>query len=177
VDQFDDVDLWRRARAGDGRSFAAVFRLHRDAVTRQALRFLADPADAEEAAAAAFFELWRRRDSVRVVDGSVLPWLLVTAANLARNGLRAARRREALLNKIIEEHDRDVVARVDEVDVGIDRLEFVDALRRLPRSEATLLTMVALRATSRAKPPQLSGSAIALLALVCIARSRSCARY
>ncbi|WP_396133584.1 RNA polymerase sigma factor [Arthrobacter sp. 1088] len=41
--------------------------------------------DAEDATAAAFLELWRRREGVRLVDGSILPWLLVTTTNTARN--------------------------------------------------------------------------------------------
>lgn len=144
VGRADDAELWREACAGNGRSFAALFRVHRDAVTRQSLRFVADPADAEEIAAAAFFELWRHRDRVRIVDGSVLPWLLVTAGNLARNGLRAARRREALLDRLLDAHDRASAAPVYEIDDGIDRLSLAAALRRIAPGDAALLTMVAL---------------------------------
>lgn len=32
--------------------------------------------------------LWRRRNDVRIVDQSVLPWLMVTSKNLARNANR-----------------------------------------------------------------------------------------
>ena len=56
--------------------------------------------DAEDVAASAFLELFRRRDDVRVVNGSVLPWLLVTASNLARNSARARRRYQEFLARL-----------------------------------------------------------------------------
>ena len=68
---------------GDGRVRTA---------NRQAVRLLESWPDAEDVSASAFLELFRRRDDVRIVNGSVLPWLLVTTANLARNATRARRR-------------------------------------------------------------------------------------
>jgi len=88
----DEAVLWSRARSGDGRAFAAVFDAHRDRTFRHVLRLVASAHDAEDVVAGTFFELWRRRDTVPVVDGSVLPWLLVTAGNLARNAGRGLRR-------------------------------------------------------------------------------------
>jgi RNA polymerase sigma factor (sigma-70 family) len=57
-------------------------------------------ADADELTAAAFLELWRRRSRVRFVDGSVLPWLIVTSRNVARNATRARRRYAKLLAQL-----------------------------------------------------------------------------
>ncbi|HQU00577.1 MAG TPA: sigma factor, partial [Acidimicrobiales bacterium] len=67
---------------------------------RHALRMTANVHDAEDVTAGAFFELWRRQKSVRVVDGSVLPWLLVTTTNLARNLTRGLRRYRALIDSL-----------------------------------------------------------------------------
>lgn len=50
--------------------------------------------------ATAFLELWRRRAKVRVVEGSILPWLLVTTTNTARNSGRAALRYRRLLDSL-----------------------------------------------------------------------------
>ena len=50
--------------------------------------------------ATAFLELWRLRSKVRLVEGSVLPWLLVTTTNVARNSGRAARRYRRLLDSL-----------------------------------------------------------------------------
>ena len=53
--------------------------------------------DAKDAVTIAFFELWRKRESVRLVDGSPLPWLLNTVSYAARNLERSGRRYRVLL--------------------------------------------------------------------------------
>jgi RNA polymerase sigma factor (sigma-70 family) len=91
---------WHAALAGDTDAFVAIFDLHYRRVYRHALRMTANVHGAEDITAAAFLELWRRRKSVRMVDGSVLPWLLVTATNLARNLARGLRRYRALIGSL-----------------------------------------------------------------------------
>jgi RNA polymerase sigma factor (sigma-70 family) len=114
-------------------------------VFRQAVRLLDSPHDAEDVSASAFLELFRRRDDVRVVNGSVLPWLLVTTANLARNSARARRRYRDFLARLPrdgrEPGSNDVALSV--VDLDLDpRLH--RALRQLSEEDAALLTLVAL---------------------------------
>jgi RNA polymerase sigma-70 factor (ECF subfamily) len=96
----DEAELWQRARQDDGTAFAALFDLHHARVYRRALALLGDVHDADDIAAAAFFELWRKRRSVRLVSGSVCPWLLVTTVNLSRNTRRSTARYRALLRDI-----------------------------------------------------------------------------
>ena len=72
----DDRDLWARACAGDGGAFGVLFDRHHGRVRRHAARLVEDATDVDDVAAAAFLELWRRRRQVRIVDDSVLPWLL-----------------------------------------------------------------------------------------------------
>ena len=74
----EEQTSWTRALDGDGEGFATIFDSHRDRVYRHALWLTGNVHDAEDLTAGAFLELWRRRKSVRVVDGTVLPWLLVT---------------------------------------------------------------------------------------------------
>jgi RNA polymerase sigma factor (sigma-70 family) len=140
----DEPTLWRAAVDQDGAAFGRLFDLHRDAVLRQALRLVAQPADAEEVAAAAFFELWRRRAAVRLVDGSVLPWLLVTTANLSRNSHRALLRREGLLRRLPRDHGELQSRAFDRVDDDLRRSDLVAALKRLPQQDVALVTMTAL---------------------------------
>lgn len=95
----DEPD-WLSAKRGDGRAFARVFDRHVDRIARHAYRLVPTPADVEDVVAVTFMEAWRRRDTVRFVDGSLLPWLLVTATNAARNVSRASRRHRALLDRL-----------------------------------------------------------------------------
>lgn len=81
----DEATNWAAVLGNDGNTFVAIFDQHRDRVYRHALRMTANVHDAEDVTAGAFLELWRRQKSVRIVDGSVLPWLLVTTTNLTRD--------------------------------------------------------------------------------------------
>ena len=140
----DEVLLWRRARDGDAQAFAAVFDLHRDRVYGQAVRLLDARSDAEDITASTFLELWRRRATVRVVNGSVLPWLLVTTANLARNTTRAQRRYRDFLARLPREPAATDPAdlALASSDVGVDpRLR--RELRSLPERDMALLVLVA----------------------------------
>lgn len=96
----DDAADWERARAGDGEAFGIIFDRHRPRVLRHCVRLVATPSDAEDVLAVVFLEAWRKRDSVRFVDGSMLPWLLVTATNAAHNQARASRRYQRLLERL-----------------------------------------------------------------------------
>lgn len=98
--QSGDEGLWSRSLAGESEAFGVLYDRHRDRVFRHAYRLCGDGHDAEDIMAAAFLVLWRRRARVRIVDGSVLPWLLVTTTNVARNSGRAARRYRRLLGSL-----------------------------------------------------------------------------
>ena len=141
----DEVGLWSLARGGDAQAFAAIFDLHRDRVFRQAVRLLGSWPDAEDVSASAFLELFRRRDDVRIVNGSILPWLLVTTANLARNSTRARRRYRAFLAGLPRDGGGATSADVAQtvVDLDVDpRLR--RALLQLAEEDVALLTLVAL---------------------------------
>src|SRR6476661_9649347 len=96
----DEDGLWSRSLQGDGGAFGALYDRHRDRVFRHAYRLSGNHHDAEDIMAAAFLELWRRRAKVRIVDGSIVPWLLVTTTNMARNSGRAALRYRRLLDSL-----------------------------------------------------------------------------
>lgn len=134
---------WNAVSTGDGNAFVAIFDLHHDRVYRHALRMTANVHDAEDVTAAAFLELWRRRKSVRVVDGSVLPWLLVTATNLVRNLARGLRRHRALIDALPRAEAANSAA-----DIAVERIEEERigeqvrlALSALSTSDAALLAL------------------------------------
>lgn len=113
-----DRHVWDSVLSGDSRAFGVLFDRHRDRVFGHALRQLASRADAEDLTAITFLEVWRRRDHVRFVDDSLLPWLLVTTSNAARNLRRSRRRHARLLAKLPPAQDvpdvsEQVAQRVD----------------------------------------------------------------
>ncbi|UXM92607.1 RNA polymerase sigma factor [Paenarthrobacter sp. JL.01a] len=95
-----DFRLWQESLRGDGASFGLLFDRHRDRIFRHAYRLAADRTEAEDIMSTAFLELWRCRAKVRLVEGSVLPWLLVTTTNIARNSKRAMFRYRKLLDSL-----------------------------------------------------------------------------
>ncbi len=109
--------------------------------------------DAEDVTAATFLEAWRRRDSVRVVDGSIIGWLLVTANYLARNLDRSRRRYRILLEQMREpEHDIDPA---DEVASRLDAQSMDgrvrEALSRLPKRDQDIITLCIVQQLSTAE--------------------------
>lgn len=135
---------WRRALGGDGDAFARIFDLHRDRLFRSALSRTTTAADAEDAVAAAFLELWRKRRSVRVVDGSVLPWLLTTTHNVVRNLARFQRRHRAFLERLpppgTEPSAETLAGERAELDSRRDELSRV--LRVLAPADAEIIALV-----------------------------------
>ncbi|GHF24266.1 RNA polymerase sigma factor [Pseudolysinimonas yzui] len=114
-----DAAEWARAVGGDGEAFGRIFDRHRDRVLRHGLRLAPTPSDADDLVAITFFEAWRNRERVRVVEGSVLPWLLVTATNVGRNLRRSAGRYAALLERLPPgEHAADPADHVAAHDVA-----------------------------------------------------------
>ena len=148
MDDPAEAKLWARARANDGEAFGQLFDLHRDRVYRRALGLLENQHDAEDVTAGAFFELWRKRRSVRLVAGSVLPWLLVTTVNLSRNLRRSTSRYHRLLRATtrrdaVDGPDAEPIETHDRLAVSLSQLGAVDgpllvltALEGMPIAQA-----------------------------------------
>ncbi|RKR74168.1 RNA polymerase sigma factor [Frondihabitans australicus] len=114
----DDEVVWNRARDGDADAFTEIYDRHYDRVYRHSLRLAPTVHDTEDVAALVFLEAWRRRAHVRVVDGSVLPWLLVTANYVSANASRSARRHRVAMAKLplqesVDDSTDDVLDRID----------------------------------------------------------------
>jgi RNA polymerase sigma factor (sigma-70 family) len=141
-----DAGLWSRTLDGENAAFGVLYDRHRDRVFRHALRLVSERTSAEDATGTAFLELWRRRQDVRLVQESVLPWLLVTTTNVARNTRRGLRRYRALLDSLPRS---EPVPDVADLAFGDDPLTQIDvglaaSLRRLAPMDLRLLTLVAL---------------------------------
>lgn len=143
TDDSDDA-VWRRVVAGEARAYGEIWDRHRDRVFRHLRVRGSAPADAEDLTAVVFLELWRRRGAVRFVDGSLLPWLIVTAQNVLRNADRAQRRYRRFLSALPEPaHTPDHAERIaDQNDERVVRLRAAIAAAR--PADARLLAMTAL---------------------------------
>ena len=142
----DDAELWSRSLEGDGDAFGQLFDRHSDRVFRHAHRLCPNRHDSEDVVATAFLELWRRREKVRLVERSILPWLLVTTTNVARNLRRSAFRYRNLLDNLPRPDDaRDSLEEVlhHHPADGFD-YELVKAMRSLGAMDRQLVTLVVL---------------------------------
>ncbi|MEV5764418.1 sigma-70 family RNA polymerase sigma factor [Micromonospora sp. NPDC052213] len=133
-----DEELWPAVAAGDEGAFGRLFDRHSRAVYNHAFRLTGSWCTAEDITQATFLVAWRRRDAARLVDGSVLPWLLVVASNAVRTEWRSARRWAALLRRLpvdrqaVDDPAEEVAQRLDDE----RRMSAIlAAARRLPRAE------------------------------------------
>ncbi|TCJ28415.1 RNA polymerase sigma factor [Microbacterium sp. PI-1] len=142
-----DGELLFRLSRGDEPAYRLLHDRHQAPVFRMSLVLMQSTWDAEEVAATAFFELWRKRDKVRIVDGSVLPWLLATTSFAAKNSQRSRRRYQRLLNRI--PHDDHVPDHADEVAQAMDSLKISqsvrDALLELNHREASVVILCVIQ--------------------------------
>jgi len=135
-----EAALWERALRDDGDAFGSLFDLHHDRVFRRALGLMANAHDAEDVAASAFFELWRKRRVVLPVHGSVLPWLLVTTVNLSRNAHRSSSRYQRVLRTI----PRDETTHAPDGESVETRKRLTHSLKRLSQVDAALFVLIAI---------------------------------
>lgn len=140
-----DAAEWRLALLGDGEAFARVFDRHQHRVYRHSLALVPRVEDAQDVVGITFLEAWRKRSSVRFIDESLLPWLLVTATHAAQNMSRSARRYRDLLEK---------VPRADPAlgaDVLADDGAAVQALHRLTTQHRQVITLCVIEGLSEAE--------------------------
>jgi len=135
--------LRARARAGDADAFGTVFDACAKSVYNHAFRLTGDWSAAEEVMAMTFLEAWRGRDKIAPDGGSLRPWLLGIATNLARGQRRAAWRHRAALARLavadeLPDFAEDVSGRLDDA-AKIKALH--QALAGLPRHDLEVLAL------------------------------------
>ncbi|MCS5720051.1 sigma-70 family RNA polymerase sigma factor [Herbiconiux sp. CPCC 205763] len=152
---------WAAATAGDSAAFGRVFDAHRDRVFGQALRLIRDPHDAEDVTALVFLEAWRKRSAVRVVDGSVIGWLLVTTNHVVRNLERSTRRYRAVLERIpkpsVSDHPDPAEAVGDRLDQNVRDAQVRDAFSRLTEADQNVMTLCVLEELTMEQAAQVLG--------------------
>jgi RNA polymerase sigma factor (sigma-70 family) len=137
-----DESDWADVLVGDGEAFGRIFDRHKSRVYRHSFRLVDIAADADDLVSVVFLEAWRHRHSMRFVDGSMLPWLLVTATNTSRNLERKSHRyREVLAELPSGTHQDDDL-------FDLDAGEGKEALRRLSINDQRVITLCVLEGYS-----------------------------
>lgn len=152
-------ELRTRIRAGDADAFRSLFDTYARSVYNHAYRLTGDWSTAEDIVSLTYLEAWRLRERLDAEGGSVRPWLLGLATNVARNTRRAARRHvDAIARLPRAEAERDFA---DEVASRVDdqaQLALVRAaLKRLRRPEREVIALCAWAGLDYASAAQALG--------------------
>ena len=89
-----------RIRDGDQRAFEELFDQYAKSVYNHSYRLTGDWSVAEDVVSLTFLEAWRLRERLAPDGGSLRPWLLGVATNVARNLRRARRRHEDVIARM-----------------------------------------------------------------------------
>jgi len=124
-----------RVRAGDADVFGELFDEHARSIYNLAFRLTGNWSVADDVVSLTFLEAWRLRDRVDIDGGSLRPWLLGIATNVARNTRRATRRHEAALARLppaeaVPDFADEVVDSIDDGEQVVAVREALTALRQ-----------------------------------------------
>ncbi|MER5308628.1 RNA polymerase sigma factor [Streptomyces sp. NPDC002773] len=142
-----NTDTRTRIRDGDPSAFAELFDSYARSVYNHAFRLTGDWSVAEDVMAATFLEAWRLRRKVDPEGGSLRPWLLGVATNVARNHCRGNRRYRAAAAAYAEagpagasvpDHAAEVAGRIDDRRRIAATLRALGTLRRTEREVLVL---------------------------------------
>ncbi|NNN30877.1 RNA polymerase sigma factor [Streptomyces sp. S3(2020)] len=138
-----DTNLRKRIRAGDHDAFGDLFDAYARSVYNHAYRLTGEWTTAEDVVSLTFLDAWRLRAKVDEEGGSLRPWLLGIATNVARNTRRAARRHAAAVARLpraeaVRDFADEIAGRLDDAaQLAVVRT----ALARLRRAEREVLAL------------------------------------
>ncbi len=146
IDGLTDADLWDRVRGGDGAAFGVVYDRYLNRVFGFCRRATGSVDAADDLTALVFLEAWRKRSSVRIVDGSIIGWLLVTAGYVVKNQARSERRFKHALSRVpaaasVPDHGGDVLDRLDAEATGLRTQRAFAQLNQRDRQVLTLCVL------------------------------------
>jgi len=148
-----DERLWSLIREGDGEAFGVLYDRHRHRIFAHSLRLVGSSAEAEDVTAMVFLETWRLRARVRVTEGAVIGWLMITANNIARNHLRARWRYQRMLTGLPRETETEDPSELAEAAIHSDqaRRALHAGFRLLKARDQDVLTACVLEELSMAE--------------------------
>lgn len=134
-----------RVHAGDPEVFRELFVEHVRSVYNLAFRLTGNGSTAEDVVSLTFLEAWRLRGRVDVSDdaGSLRPWLLGIATNVARNVRRATRRHDDALARlpkaeVVPDFAEEISTRIDDRKQLAQAMTALAALRKPEREVLAL---------------------------------------
>ncbi|MCA2189854.1 RNA polymerase sigma factor [Nonomuraea cavernae] len=151
-----------RIRDGDADAFGQLYDEFARTVYNHAFRLTGDWSTAEDVMSLTFLETWRLRGRIDADGGSLRPWLLGIATNVARNTRRASRRYDNALARM--PRNDQVADFAEEVAGRLDDAERVAALRRayaqLRRAEQEVISLVVGSELSHAEAAEALGVSV-----------------
>lgn len=138
-----DAALWLEATSGTDAAYGVIFDRYRRLIFKRAYDRVRNASDAEDVVAIVFMEAWRKRDSVRFVDGSLRAWLLVVTLNVCLNRDRSNRRYRRLLAKLPSpDHEPDLSDRtLAQIEAGEAMGALREAMKRFSASDQRVIEL------------------------------------
>jgi RNA polymerase sigma-70 factor (ECF subfamily) len=137
-----ETALVKRAIAGDGDAFAALFQLHRGRVYAVCLRMTNNPADADDLTQEAFIQAFRKLNTFRG-DSALSTWLHRVAVNTALMHFRKRSTAQTSLDGSgdVEPEKREFGCQDQRLNHSLDRIALKRALEALPFGYRTIFEL------------------------------------
>ncbi|WP_305787894.1 RNA polymerase sigma factor [Symbioplanes lichenis] len=153
-----DAALRDAILAGDRVAFTELYEQHGEKVWNYAYRLTGSWTEADELLSVVFLTAWRRRQDLRLVHGSALPWLYVVTGNVCRSERRRAARLFKALPRLLTREAPDHAERVVERDAASLRLTRVlAAVDQLPHALREAVQLCLLGGTPAEDAAQILG--------------------
>ena len=145
VVRFDsDLELVKRAQAGDPDAFASLFHNHKARIYSVCLRMTNNTAEAEDLTQDAFLQVFRKLSTFRG-DSALSTWLYRIAVNTVLMHFRKKALRQISLdepyNQDAKQVRREYGSRDDRLTGSVDRIALARAIKELPDGYRTIFLL------------------------------------
>lgn len=123
-----DAILVRKVQQGDNAAFDVLVRKYQHKILKLVMRYVRDPAEAEDVTQEAFLKAYRALPKFRG-DSAFYTWIYRIAINTAKNFLVAAKRRPLDYNLDLQDSEQyDMQARLKDIDTP-ERMMLTEEIR------------------------------------------------
>lgn len=137
-----DRDLLDLAGEGGRAAFGVLYDRHAATVYRHAWSIVRNDHDAQDVTQDVFVAAWKGRRRIRVVDSSILPWLLTTSRYIAQSLIRQRRHSTTASLDAVAAVRADAAALPDEVAALAEFEDAIEAaLSELPEPDQILYSL------------------------------------